>query len=88
MPPRERGPRVACAAIPARPRYSRGRLRAMIWRQRTYRPRHAKRRPSIARAFNRLCDSEAARALANLIDWLDRIGFALGLLALLLKLFL
>lgn len=60
----------------------------MIWRQPTYRPRHAKRRPGIARAFNRLCDSEAARALANLIDWLDRIGFALGLLALLLELFL
>lgn len=60
----------------------------MIWRQPTYRPRHAKPRPDIARAFNRLCDSEAARALANLIDWLNRIGFALGLLALLLELFL
>lgn len=60
----------------------------MILREPTYRPRHAKRRPGIARAFNRLCDGEAARALANLIDWLDRIGFALGLLALLLKLFL
>lgn len=60
----------------------------MFWRHLTYRPRHAKRRPGIARSFNCLCDSEAARALANLIDWLDRIGFALGLLALLLKLFL
>lgn len=60
----------------------------MILREPTYRPRHAKQRPVIARAFNRLCDSEAARALANLIDWLDRIGFALGLLALLLNLFL
>lgn len=60
----------------------------MIRRRQTYRPRHAKPRPGIARAFNRLCDSEAARALANLIDWLDRIGFALGLLALLLELFL
>lgn len=88
MPPRERGLRVAYAAIPACLRYARSRLRAMILREPTYRPRHAKRRPGIARAFNRLCDSEAARALANLIDWLDRIGFALGLLALLLKLFL
>ena len=60
----------------------------MIWRRQTYRPRHAKPRPGIARAFNRLCDREAARALANLIDWLNRIGFALGLLALLLNLFL
>lgn len=60
----------------------------MIWRRQTYRPRHAKRRPGIARAFNRLCDRDAAKALANLIDWLNRFGYLLGLLGLLLKLFL
>lgn len=50
MPPRGWGPRVACAAIPACLRYARSRLRAMIWRPSTYRPRHAKPEPPYRRA--------------------------------------
>ena len=60
----------------------------MIWRRQTYRPRHAKPRPGIARRLNELCDRDTAKALANLIDWLNRFGYLLGLLGLLLKLFL
>lgn len=54
----------------------------------THHPRHLRERPGIARRLNELCDRDAAKALANLIDWLNRFGYLLGLLGLLLKLLL
>ena len=38
------------------------------------------RRKGMARRFNELCDSEEAKALANLIDWANRLGWVIALL--------
>ena len=54
----------------------------------THHRKYPRERPGIARRLNELCDRDAAKALANLIDWLNRFGYLLGLLGLLLKLFL
>lgn len=38
------------------------------------------RRRGLPERFNALCDSEEAKALANLIDWATRLGWVIALL--------
>ena len=56
----------------------------MFRKQQTYRPRHASKRPGIARRFNDLCDSEALRAVKTLFEWLMILQFILQTLQALL----
>ena len=46
------------------------------------------RHKGIAQRINDLCESERAKALANLIDWATRLGWVIALLAAIIGFFL
>lgn len=46
------------------------------------------RRDGIARRLNELCESENAKALANLIDWATRLAWVIALLVAIIEIIL